>query len=206
MYKIRNLRLIKSIFIILIFGAITYIFTQSYKISEPVANALYEPQNQAEYEAMVPSNCLTVNEDYKKQYTDAVNKCNNNMYCLQQAKKEFAVIGNEKFITSCVQATVLNDEMSTEIIRGYAEQTQLSVYIQQAKSLTNEKLISELIKGLTDLNTKEYNVTNLDLQMNAYFREYEQRMLNNSLIEELFDSLLNKLGPCWGIPSGQCRE
>ena len=119
--------------------------------------------------------------------------------------KQFATTGSDDFVSTCIQAIVMNDEMSTEIIKGYAQQTQLSVYVQQSKSLSDTKLMLELKQGLTNLNTGNYDI-NFGLQMSADVGEYYQRNFTDPTINDLIDSMLDKYGPCWGIPSGQCVE
>jgi hypothetical protein len=195
----KNLRLIRSLVIIFLFGAVVYITTQNHKVSTPISDTSKIPQSQEEYENKVVSDCLVEQKEYEKQYNQKIDQC----------KKPDCIMvspDSKDFIPSCVHTSILNDEMSEELsIRGFAEQTQYSVYVKQSGSLSDSEVISQLTKGLTTLNTGNYE-TNLGLQMSADIREYQIRKLKDPAINELQDSVLTKFGPCWGIPEGQCKE
>ncbi len=209
-----KVKLIKSLGIIFLFTIGIYFLlvgvggyiVHNNKVEKPapVFDSTEAPQTQQEYESMVVDNCLAAQQDYKNQYIDAVIKCNKDKMCIKNTKNLGA---GADFISTCVQATVLNDEMSTEIMKGYAQQTELSAYSQQAKTLSDVNLALKLKEGLTALvKVKGSYDINLGLQMNAYMTEYYTRDFTDSQITDLANSVLDKVGPCWGIPAGQCRE
>lgn len=72
------------------------------------------------------------------------------------------------------------------------------------RSISDADLQQALIKGMNSL-VASYQ-TNLGLKMSDYLKEYSGRGLINTEINSLNDSLIQKNGPCWGIPQGECRE
>ncbi len=74
----------------------------------------------------------------------------------------------------------------------------------EMKTVSDTDLKKSLIEGLASLNTT-YD-SGLGLKMSAYLREYSTRGLSDSTVDSLNNSLIIKLGPCWGIPNGECRE
>ncbi len=149
--------------------------------------------------------CHTDQDWYEEKLKYDLNQCNNDNGCITQVKNELAGVQGQQFIYDCVESTYSNEGMVEEAVKGYSEQTQISIYVQQAKKLSDENLVSEIKQGLIKLVNEKYE-TNLALQMSADLREYQTRGLIDIKIDELESSMLSKYGPCWGIPAGQCRE
>ncbi len=83
-------------------------------------------------------------------------------------------------------------------------QKSVSDFQREAKKLSSEKLKQEISSGVNKLLNK-YEVV-MSYKMSAYIWEYQKRKPNDAEMALITDSLLNKYGPCWGIPEGQCKE
>jgi hypothetical protein len=151
------------------------------------------------------ASCHSNQDWYERKLKYQIDECEGENQCIKEANDEFAGIHGQQFILACVESTYLNDKMTKEVVKGYDEQTQLLGYAQQAKKLSDENLVSELKQGLMKLVNEKYE-TNLALQMSADLQEYEMRKIKDTRVDDLASSMLSKYSPCWGIPTGQCRE
>jgi hypothetical protein len=127
----------------------------------------------------------------------------------QDLKKQASQDPNAHYVTGgsfskCFQATVLNDEMATGTLGEFAQQFEWSYYREQARSLSDTDLKSELVTNFNYL-VKAYDLDEI-LGTSAYYNEYESRNLKDVQISTLIRSMAQKYTSCWGVPINHCGE
>lgn len=160
-----------------------------------------QPVTQESYESSVVAGCKKMQEEQTSDYLkfkacNGDTKCTGGVTIMTDPRTKDS-------LSSCITTWILNDEMNDDV-KSFAQQTMLSNFIKQSKVLSNSELESKLNEGLTTL-LSQYD-TNTGLWVSANYREYENRNLSSTTIDQMRDSVLTKYGPCWGIPEGQCRE
>jgi hypothetical protein len=110
---------------------------------------------------------------------------------------------DKRSFAACSYALILNGEMATGTTRMFAEQEQQAVYAQQAKGMLDTELRNEIDlapRPPADMDAEQ------SLKIAAYVNELKLRGYHDPIVNGLVDIVVQKYGPCWGIPEGQCRE
>lgn len=71
--------------------------------------------------------------------------------------------------------------------------------------ISGDDLKKEIISGVNLLLANGYE-TNLGLKISEYAKEYNKRGEVDLVVDSALNNMLEKFGPCWGIPTGECRE
>jgi hypothetical protein len=110
---------------------------------------------------------------------------------------------DKRSFATCSYALILNGEMATGATRMFAEQELQAIYTQQAKDMLDTDLSNQIDLALrppADMDTEQ------SLKIAAYINELNLRNYHDPIVDGLIDTVVQKYGPCWGIPEGQCRE
>ena len=111
---------------------------------------------------------------------------------------------NQSDFATCAYTVILNDEMATGTLKSLAEQEQVAVDERQAELLSDSQLISTLATGLKKLD-QQYS-TELAMEMGADSIVYLNRNLNDPTVNAEGNALAQKLGSCWDVPEGECKN
>jgi len=117
-----------------------------------------------------------------------------NSTCEADDKRSFA---------ACAYSMILNGEMATGTTRMFAEQELQAIDTKEAKSMSDTDLRNEIdiaLRPPVNMGTEQ------SLKIATYVNELKLRGYHDPIVDGLIDDIVQKYGPCWGIPQGQCKE
>lgn len=145
-------------------------------------------------------------------------------YTLIELQKQFPSISSESPATIALQfqpgvqvAMAQREEVGETIVEEKTEsaaepeateenaaERQYKEWVEWSQHWSQEDHES-VITSLSDAQLTELNLDTVP-QLEAYMFSYQEKFPESTFVVEINEKLVEKYGPCYGIPSGQCRE